>query len=249
MKIAEITDKGISALEQCMNLSNNDQAQKAKEQLVEGNDIFCENRGEFYTDLPVSDEEKKAKLRDFILSQNSKLEEVKKHQTPEIAVLACSDSRADPAAIFSKQGFNKIFVVRNAGNIFTNEVEESMVVPVNHDAAIIVVCGHYKCGAMNACSMVRQQKSENTTMTSIINRIDAIAPKNIIDPDELAKYNVADVLYNLAISDNPVLRKAFAENKTKLSGAMYDIDSGKVSFMDFDEVKVLLLNRMKENSR
>lgn len=248
MKIAEITDKGIQTLQQYMDMNTNDDAAKAQAQLVQGNNIFCEVRGEFYSDLPATDEDKKAKLREFILSQNSKLEEVKKHQSPEIAVLACSDSRADPASIFSKQGFNKIFVVRNAGNVFTDEVEESMVVPVSHDAAIIVVCGHYKCGAMNACAKARMEKTENKVMPSIVNRINAVAPADVMEADELAKYNVADVLYNLANSENPVLKEAFAANKTKLSGAMYDIDSGKVEFMDFNNVKTLLLNR-KENCR
>jgi len=243
MKIAEITDKGLDNLQQCMDMSTNERAAKAQTQLAEGNQIFCEARGDFYSDLPATDEAIKAKMQQFIASQNSKLEEVKKHQAPEIAVLACSDSRADPATIFTKQGFNKIFVVRNAGNIFTDEVEESMVVPVSHDAAVIVVCGHYKCGAMNACAKARAEKTENKVMPSIVGRINAIAPANVTEVDELAKYNVADVLYNLANSENPVLKEAFSADKVKLSGAMYDIDSGKVEFMGFKEVQTLLLNR------
>ena len=248
MKIAEITDKGMENLQKYMDMSTNERAANAQAGLAEGNRIFCEARGEFYSDLPSTDEATKAQMRQFILSQNSKLEEVKKHQAPEIAVLACSDSRADPASVFTKQGFNKIFVVRNAGNVFTDEVEESMVVPVSHDAAIIVICGHYKCGAMNACAMYRQGKTETVAMPSIVGRINAIAPANVTEADELAKYNVADVLYNLANSENPVLKEAFDADKVKLTGAMYDIDSGKVEFMNFSDIKPLLLNR-RENCR
>ena len=248
MKIATITDDGMKNLKQYMDMSTNERAAKAQAQLEEGNEIFREARGDFYSDLPATNEAVKAKMRQFILSQNSKLEEVKKHQAPEIAVLACSDSRADPASIFTKQGFNKIFVVRNAGNVFTDEVEESMVVPVSHDAAIIVICGHYKCGAMNACAKYRKGEMDKVTMPSIINRINAIAPADVKDADELAKYNVADVLYNLANSENSVLKEAFAANKVKLAGAMYDIDSGMVTFMPYNEIQYLLLKR-KENCR
>ncbi len=248
MQVAEINDAGLEKLGKYMDVSTNERAAKAKAKLVQGNEVFCEARGEFYSDLPAVSEKAKTDLRDFVLSGNSALEEVKKHQAPEIAVLACSDSRADPAAVFSQHGFNKIFVVRNAGNVFTTEVEESMVVPVSHDAAVIVVCGHYKCGAMNACAKMRKENVKNAVMPAIVGRIDAIAPANVTEADELAKYNVADVLYSLAISENSVLKDAFVANKVKLLGAMYDIDSGKVEFMDFKEVNKLLLNR-KENCK
>ena len=81
-----------------------------------------------------------------------------KGQAPETLVVACSDSRADPASIFDA-GPGELFVVRNVANIVPPYSPDGGLHGVS--AALefgvrvlgvkrIVVMGHAQCGGVNA---------------------------------------------------------------------------------------------------
>ena len=245
-----VSKEGLERLQMVMDIDDfangDNKAKKAINELTEGNRIFVENRGEYYSDVTRPTFEEVSKLHQFLEGLNPELEEVMHHQTPTKAILACSDSRVTPDVIFSHVGFNKMFEVRNAGNIFTKEAEESMVVPASHDTPLMVICGHYKCGAMNACATQRKTQQMNEAMPTTVANLEAVAPKEITDADEIAKYNVANVAYKFANSENPVLSGVFSGKKMKIAAAMYDIDSGRVDFMDFALVKKMLLDNSHE---
>ena len=235
-----ISEEGLKRLQKAMDVDAYAPAKKALNELIEGNDLFVKNRGEYYSDVVRPSFEEVSKLHQFSEGLNPELEEVMHHQTPAKAILACSDSRVTPETIFSHPGFNKIFVVRNAGNIFTKEVEESMVVPASHGTPLMVICGHYKCGAMNACATQRKTQQMNEAMPATVANLEAVAPKGITDADKIAEYNVANVVYRFANSTNPVLSKAFASGEMKIVPMMYNIDSGKVVAMrDVQIIKML----------
>ncbi len=241
-----VNEEGLDRLQMVMNVDEFAPAKKAFGELIKGNELFVKNRGEYYSDVKNSSSEEASELYQFSKGLNSELAEIEHHQTPTKAVLACSDSRVTPGVIFSHVGFNMIFEVRNAGNIFTKEAEESMVVPASHDTPLMVICGHYKCGAMNACATQRKTQQMNEAMPATVANLEAVAPKGITDADKIAEYNVANVVYRFANSANPVLKSVFTGKKMKIAAAMYDIDSGKVNFMDFALVKKMLLDNSHE---
>jgi carbonic anhydrase len=82
--------------------------------------------------------------------------ELKQGQHPELLIVACCDSRIDPAILFQLQP-GQAFVVRNVGNIvglygsdpngtFSALEYGIKVLEIKH----IVVLGHSQCGAINA---------------------------------------------------------------------------------------------------
>ncbi|MHA2287839.1 MAG: beta-class carbonic anhydrase [Promethearchaeota archaeon] len=81
-----------------------------------------------------------------ILQENEKIEI--DHTIPRIPILilTCMDSRIDVHRIFQlKPG--DVFVLRNAGNQFTEDVLRSILLAIHeHDVKFIIVLGHTDCG-------------------------------------------------------------------------------------------------------
>lgn len=73
-------------------------------------------------------------------------------QTPYAAVLGCSDARVPIESVFD-QSFNKLFVLRIAGNVLGAECLGSLhyaVTQLQDSLKLVVVLGHSKCGAVTA---------------------------------------------------------------------------------------------------
>ncbi|MEP9409976.1 MAG: carbonic anhydrase [Candidatus Brocadia sp.] len=69
------------------------------------------------------------------------------HQTPYITLLTCADSRVQ-GEILGRDIFNKVFIVRNAGNQFVvnrGSIEYSLYVL---NTPVMLVLGHTDCGAV-----------------------------------------------------------------------------------------------------
>ena len=69
-------------------------------------------------------------------------------QTPDAALLACSDSRVPPEIVFDA-GLGDLFTVRNAGHM----VDDSAIASLEYAVAklhvsLLVVLGHERCGAV-----------------------------------------------------------------------------------------------------
>lgn len=87
-----------------------------------------------------------------------KWQELVEGQSPRAVIIACCDSRADPAAIFDADP-GDIFVVRNVANLVPpfepdgalDGVSAAIEFGVNQlDVPEIVVMGHEKCGGISA---------------------------------------------------------------------------------------------------
>ena len=71
-------------------------------------------------------------------------------QRPYAIVLACSDSRVIPEAIFSA-GIGDLFVIRVAGNVVDKHQLGSIEYAEDHlGCNLVVVLGHTCCGAVDA---------------------------------------------------------------------------------------------------
>ena len=73
-------------------------------------------------------------------------------QTPYAAVLGCSDARVPLESVFD-QSFNKLFVLRIAGNVLGAECLGSLhyaVTQLQDSLKLVAVLGHSKCGAVTA---------------------------------------------------------------------------------------------------
>lgn len=161
-------------------------------------------------------------------------------QLPKAIVLCCSDSRAPVEMIFD-QDIGDLFVIRVAGNI----VAPSLVGSVEFAAStfgseLVVVMGHTGCGAVRATvdyiSDPSSIKSEN--IHDILGRIKphifSIAQSDSMSYDE--KLHNA-VLANVRASvdqlshSSRMIEELVISGKVKIVGALLDLHSGSVSFL------------------
>lgn len=160
-----------------------------------------------------------------------------KSQHPFAIVLSCIDSRVPPEIIFD-QNVGNIYVTRVAANVINKDVLAGMEYATKITGAkLIVVLGHHSCGAIHgAC--------ENVTLGNLTQLLDKIQPaikqtektlgkKDCHDSQFInlaAKNNVADVVATIP-KESPVIQQLMNEHKVKIVGAMYNLSTGKVTFL------------------
>ena len=157
-------------------------------------------------------------------------------QKPFAVVLGCSDSRVPVEEIFDR-GIGDIFVVRDAGNIATKTDIGSIEYAVDHlGSPLVVVMGHSACGAVTAAV---EGGEAPPNIKAIIDFIaPALAKAKAANPDkskealvaEVIKANVWQAMEDI-YKNSPLLRERVKDGRVKLVGALYDIQSGKVSWM------------------
>lgn len=153
-------------------------------------------------------------------------------QTPFAVIVTCSDSRVPPEIIFD-QALGALFVIRVAGNVVDDFAIGSIEYGVNNlGANLIIVLGHSNCGAIDAAL-------KGLTFDNHIQEVlNAIQPavnstkgqsENLLE--KTTKANVRNVKEKL-LHSKPLLSKLFKEDTLKIIGAYYDLESGRVEFLD-----------------
>ena len=159
-------------------------------------------------------------------------------QYPFAVVLACMDSRTSPEIVFD-QGIGDLFVCRIAGNFATTDILGSMEYATKvAGAKLIVVMGHSSCGAIKgACDNVQLGN-----LTSVIQALEP-AVGDVKDfngersshdkkfVDLVAQANVRRTIAKIR-ADSPVLRDLEQSGQIKIVGAMNDIATGEVRFIN-----------------
>jgi len=161
-------------------------------------------------------------------------------QFPFACVVGCIDSRVPATTVFD-QGIGSLFVATVAGNIINEDILGSLEFGcAAAGSKAIIVLGHTSCGAVKgACDSV-----ELGNLTSLLSKINA-SVKETVEPNdptmrnssnlpfvnEVAKNNVLRSVENIRIKSN-VLRRLEEDGKITIVGAMYDVGTGKVSFLD-----------------
>ncbi|MEG4417357.1 carbonic anhydrase [Microcoleus sp. LAD1_D5] len=159
-----------------------------------------------------------------------RLLEVAVAQKPFAAILGCADSRF-PSEIIFDQGLGDLFVCRVAGNVATPEEIGSLEFgTLVLGAKVLVVIGHKRCGAVDATLKGAQVPGQIGSL------LDAIKPavessKNQTG-DKLENASKANVVLQAnKLKASPVISKLIAENKLKVVGGYYDLDTGRVTIL------------------
>lgn len=160
----------------------------------------------------------------------SRLTEVAQQQTPFAAILSCADSRV-PAEIIFDQGIGDLFVVRVAGNIATTEeIASQEFGTLVLGARVLMVLGHKRCGAVKAAIQGGEFPGLIGSLVYAIKPAVDASKGQPGDPLENAiKMNVKLQVKQLLIS--PVISNLVQQDKLKLVGCYYDLDTGKVSLL------------------
>ncbi|MDR1164353.1 MAG: carbonic anhydrase [Deltaproteobacteria bacterium] len=154
-------------------------------------------------------------------------------QAPLAAILSCADSRA-PTELLFDQGLGDLFTVRAAGATPGVDQLGSLEYAVTHlGVPLIVVLSHTKCGAVGAAL---SGETEPGALGELLKELDPIAQAVASLPDERkaseAVILTAKIFSEELVQKSPVLAQYVAANKLKIVAAVYDIDSGKVSFLE-----------------
>ena len=160
-----------------------------------------------------------------------------KEQNPYVTILGCSDSRVPPELLFDA-GFGDLFVVRLAGNVVSAEVAGTLQYAGIHlRTPLFVVLGHEGCGAVKAALAAKFQGAQAASrievlLQSILPGLDGVAP-GLPAAEQLRAGVEANVRWTLRqILDSPEGRARQVEGKTKLVGAVAELSTGVVRFLE-----------------
>jgi carbonic anhydrase len=159
------------------------------------------------------------------------------HQAPWATIVSCADSRVPPELIFGGRGVGELFVARDAGNLVGVETLGA----IEYGAAVlgsplIVVLAHTACGAVKAaCDVV----TKNATFPGAIGpMIEPIVPAALAvrgQPgdfvDNAAKESAKRTAGRLTAASTLIADLA-STGKVKIAAAIYDLETGVVSYLD-----------------
>ncbi len=192
---------------------------KAIELLKEGNARFVEN---------------KEVTRDLLAQVTA----TSTGQYPFATVLSCIDSRVSSEIIFD-QGIGDIFSARVAGNFVNEDILGSMEFACKlAGTKVIVVLGHTACGAVKGACDDAKMGNLTALLSKIKPAVNAVKSpsepslrnsKNIDFVNEVAAKNVQLTIGNIRTL-SPVLKEMEDSNAIQIVGAMYDINTGVVTF-------------------
>jgi carbonic anhydrase len=159
-------------------------------------------------------------------------------QYPKAVLLSCLDSRIPVEDVFDR-GIGDIFVGRVAGNFENTDLLGSMEFACKVSGAkLVVVMGHEYCGAVRGAI----DGVELGNITPMLENIHpAVAHFADYEGDKSGKneefvHMVAEQNVRMTVDDirekSPILRKMETDGQIKIVGAMYDMNTGKVTFFE-----------------
>jgi len=161
-------------------------------------------------------------------------------QFPFATILSCIDSRVSAELVFD-QGLGDVFSVRIAGNFVNQDILGSMEFASKlAGTKLIVVLGHTACGAVKgACD-----DAKLGNLTSMLAKIKP-AVKAVIEPQDKSLRNSSNSKFvdnvsaknvqltiDRIVEESDVLAEMQINGEIKIIGAMYDINTGAVTFYE-----------------
>ena len=178
---------------------------------------------------------------------------------PDAAVLSCSDARVSPDIIFDA-GIGDLFTVRTAGQVIDDAVIASLEYAVDVlGVRLWVVLGHQNCGAIKqACKEYEALLHELTAdAEDSLMAADSVADlderilnakslmlrtvgfsiwqaheSELESTEDFERVHIARTIEQL-VEQSEVIQRALAEDRLMITGARYQLDTGKVEVLSF----------------
>ena len=153
-------------------------------------------------------------------------QELEKHvsgQSPDVAILTCSDSRVPLEHLFDV-GIGEIFAIEVAGNVaFDPSVLGSLDYAVAHlHVPLLVILGHSHCGAVNASEA---GPGDDSSIGQIVEEI-----RCAFGTDDNIKQNVLRQIDQLK-ERSQIIANALNNKELEVKGAIYHLETGKVEWI------------------
>lgn len=159
-------------------------------------------------------------------------------QFPKAIVLSCVDSRIPVEDVFDR-GIGDIFVARVAGNFENKDILGSMEFATKVSGAkLVLVLGHTDCGAVKAAIDGAELGNITAMLKNIQPAIEAFSDyegeKSSANQEFVRMVTEKNV--RLSMDDirqrSEILSAMEQEGQLKIAGALYDMHTGKVEFID-----------------
>ena len=145
-------------------------------------------------------------------------------QHPYAAIVTCSDSRVQPAIIFTMH-LGDLFVIRSVGGFIDRAGEASVEYAAAHlGVPLVVVLGHTHCGLVQAAI----DGHGDGVVREVAARVAAVLDGET-DPRVAERVNVE---YSIeCLLRNPIIADLVERGEIEVVGAIYDMASGLVEWM------------------
>ncbi|MDD5400633.1 MAG: carbonic anhydrase [Sulfurimonas sp.] len=190
------------------------------------------------------------------------LQLAQKGQTPKALYIGCSDSRVLPNLI-TRSAPGDLFVVRNVGNFVApykpDEDFHSTASAIEYAVSVlevknIIVCGHTKCGAIEAIHTKSCASNPELVHTKTWLTLGESAKSQAIlalglHADKEALYRLTEKLSVISQLENlltyPSVKKRVDNGEIAIHGWVYDIESGEIEYYDPESSQFLPLSSLK----
>lgn len=159
-------------------------------------------------------------------------------QFPKAVILSCLDSRIPVEDVFDR-GIGDIFVARVAGNFENTDILGSMEFATQiAGAKLVLVMGHSDCGAIKAAIDGAELGNITPMLENIqpaIDSLDGYTGDKTSSNHEFV-HMVTERNVQLSIEDirerSPVIAELEKKGEVKIVGALYDMTTGTVEFLN-----------------
>jgi carbonic anhydrase len=184
----------------------------------------------------------------FFRENRDRLTTLAEKQSPRVAMIACCDSRVDPAILFDAEP-GEIFVIRNVANLVppfdkddcflsTRAALEFAVTSLKVEH--LVVLGHAHCGGIRAL-IERHAEGDGGNFVDRWMQIAEPAKQEVMARDDLVGIDAqasacerAAVRYSLRnLTTYPWICERIASGKLTLIGWYYDLRNGELTLMEY----------------
>lgn len=194
---------------------------------------------------------------DLFGSQRELFERLAKGQQPEVLFITCSDSRINPNLLTQTEP-GELFILRNAGNIVPpygavmgGEAATIEFAVAGLGVKDIIICGHSHCGAMKGL-LERPSTRDFPALSQWLAYAEStrrVVHDKYVDLESASLLNITIQENVLAQMENlrthPVVASGLAQNKLKLHGWVYKIETGEVFGYDAGSGQFLRLTEQR----
>jgi carbonic anhydrase len=134
-------------------------------------------------------------------------------------------------------GLGELFVIRIAGNVYSPEIAGTLQYAGSYlETPLFVILGHEGCGAITAALATKHEGEQFRSRVQLL--LASIVP-GLPDPDptlsseeQASRAVESNVRWTLRqILGTPEVQARMAEGRTKIIGAVYEVGTGRVTFL------------------
>jgi len=154
-------------------------------------------------------------------------------QFPFGAIVSCMDSRVPVELVFDLT-VGDAFSIRVAGNVINQDILGSLEFATQvAGAKLILVLGHTRCGAV-------QGAIEGVKLGNLTSLLERIIPTGLSRPapgeeaawaGKVTRQNAENSMRDIR-EKSPVVKRLLESGSVRLSGGIYDVETGRVTFFD-----------------